>query len=79
MTIRVNKLKDPMMFSCKDAESMGLEKAIIYWNIENFAGSPRIYLSCHFPFIEKKRFYLLLEELIDEGMLKDDGNDAMNV
>ena len=63
----------------KDACEMGMEKAIILNNIEDInidGGGKKIHVSFdeyykYFPYIEKDRFYVLFNELINEGHLKE--------
>jgi hypothetical protein len=79
--VRVSVIRDPckpMVFLSSYAVTHGLEKAVIIENVNRFyhinriQGSPikeeDLYLE--FPFIEKERFYQLLNELIEEGILE---------
>ena len=66
------------IFSAKEAQSLGLEKAIILNNIQdcNIDGdgtridTPLQDYYIYFPYISKERFTTLLGELLDQGFLK---------
>ncbi len=61
--IIINKLKQlPMMFSVKNAVLMGLEKSIMFWNIDDFSKTKEeIYEN--FKFIDKEKFMKIFDEL----------------
>lgn len=60
-------------FNADDATEMGLEKACILWNIENFKSSGFSSFEELFPYIESKKLRKFIKQLIKEGKLISGG------
>jgi len=58
--------------SSDDVIKYGMEKACILGNIDRCSDLKRLEYHTVFPYIEIKRFYSLLNEMLKEGILKDD-------
>lgn len=56
-------------FNSDDAIKHGIEKTIIYHNIGTFGLIPSNEIHLKFPYIEKERFYELVEELKDDNLI----------
>lgn len=69
-TFHVHRIKTHAIYSKEDAVKYGLEKACILYEIGNsYEGIKIKDLHKEFPFIEEKKFYVLLNELIEENLL----------
>ncbi len=71
-TFHVERIKTHAIYSKEDAVKYGLEKACILYEIGNSCqGMNKKDLYKEFPFIEKERFYIVLNELIEENLLME--------
>lgn len=75
-TFHNKRVRTHAIYSKEDAVKYGLEKACILYEIgESCEGMKIKDLYKEFPFIEKERFYILLNELIEENLLMSKKNE----
>ncbi len=73
----IHRIRTHAIYSKEDAVKYGLEKACIIYEIGNSCeGMKKTLLYKEFPFIQKEKFYELLEELLQEGLLKEVKDDS---
>lgn len=70
MTIQVRHTDDWFnihLIDKNEAQKIGLEKSCISCNVNKFKQKKFEDLHLDFPYIEKEKFYLLFNELVEEG------------
>ncbi len=65
------RLKNHQIFT-DDVMKYGMHKACILGNIHLYRDCPKEKLYEYFPYMKKKEFYKLLDQMIDDNLISED-------